>query len=83
MISQIESRYQNDLDILNKQDYYKDDAEQCKDLLGRLNPQFAKDRAMDTALTDLSSRVDQMQSEFGDMKNDMKQVLNLLTKKND
>ena len=37
---------------------------------------------MDTALTDLTSRVDEMQGEFGDLKTDMKKILKLLTDKN-
>ena len=71
------------MDILDKQEFYENDSEQCKELLGKLNPQFAKDRAMDTALTELSSRVDSMQNEFVDIKGDVKKMLNLLTKKND
>lgn len=37
---------------------------------------------MDNALVDLSSRVDNMQSQFGDLKTDMKNILKLLTEKN-
>ena len=83
MVSQLQNRYQSDMDILEKQDFYKTDSEQCKELLKKLNPQFAKESAMDTALTDLSSRVDSMQDEFSDLKVDMKKILKLLTDKND
>lgn len=82
MISQIQNRYQNDIDQLGKTDFYKTDSEQCKELLGKLNPQFAKEQAMDTALADLSSRVDSMQGEYAEMKTDMKKILKLLTDKN-
>lgn len=82
MVNQIQNRYQSDIDVIEKYDYYKTDAEQCKDLLGKLNPQFAKEQAMDTALTGLSQRVDEIQGEFGDLKMDMKRILKLLTDKN-
>lgn len=83
MVSQIQNMYQTNSEIVDGIDNYKRLVAQCKELLGKLNPQFAKDSAMDTALTDLSSRVDSMQNEFGDMKADMKQILRLLTNKND
>ena len=83
MISQIQNRYQNDVDQLGKADFYKSDSEQCAELLGKLNPVFAKDRAMDDAISSLSSRVDQMQGEYSEMKTDMKMILKLLTDKND
>lgn len=82
MISQLQNRYQHDIDIMNKHEYYAKDADQCKELLGKLNPQFAKEQAMDNALTRLSQRVDEMQGEFGDIKTDMKRILQLLTDKN-
>lgn len=82
MISQLQNRYQHDIDIMNKHEYYTKDADQCKELLGKLNPQFAKEQAMDDALTGLSQRVDEMQGEFGDIKTDMKRILQLLTDKN-
>lgn len=82
MINQIQNRYQHDIDVIDKHEYYVDDAEQCKELLGKLNPQFAKEQAMDDALTGLSQRVDEMQCEFGDLKVDMKKILKLLTDKN-
>lgn len=81
MISQIQNMYQTNMDIVDNFDKYKKIAGDCKELLGKLNPQFAKENAMGSALTDLTQRVDSIQSEFGDMKTDMKQILNLLTQK--
>ena len=43
MVNQIQNRLQNDIDAIGKHDYYKSDAEQCKELLSKLNPQFAKE----------------------------------------
>ena len=83
MVTQLQNRLRNDEDIIGKQEFYKDDAKQCKDLLGKLNPQFAKEQQMDSALSSLSSRVDSIQDEFGDMKTDMKKILKLLTDKKD
>jgi len=34
---------------------------------------------MDSALTDLTTRVDNMQVEFGDVKNNIGKILNILT----
>ena len=83
MVNQIQNRYQHDVDVIDKHEYYVNDAEQCKELLGKLNPQFAKEQAMDVALNGLSQRVDEMQGEFGDLKVDMKKILKLLTDKNE
>ena len=62
-------------DELGKTDFYKNDAEQCRQLIGKLNPKFAKEQAMDTA-------IDSMKDEIGDLKNEMKKILKLLTDKN-
>lgn len=82
MISQIQNMYQTNQDIVDGIEKYRKTAIECKELLGKLNPQFAKEQAMDNALVDLSSRVDNMQSQFGDLKTDMKNILKLLTEKN-
>ena len=83
MISQIENILQTDRDIINNIDKKKKDISDYENILKKLNPVFAKETAMNSAITDLSSRVDKMQSEFGDIKSDMKKVLSLLTDKND
>lgn len=60
MINQLQNRFQNDMDCIGKHDWYVKDSEQCKELLARLNPQFAKEQAMDSTLSELASRVDSM-----------------------
>lgn len=82
MVSQIKNRYQNDLDAIERHEFYKKDSEQCKELLSKLNPQFAKEQAFDTAITDVSSRVDSMQGEISGLKDNVAKILQLLTDKN-
>ena len=75
MLNQLQTRLEKDEDELGKTDFYKTDAEQCRQLIGKLNPKFAKEQAMDTA-------IDSMKDEIGDLKNEMKKILKLLTDKN-
>lgn len=77
MASQVQDLYNTKNDIVQNVDMYKSQAEQLKDLLQKINPQFAKEQAIDT----LTSRVDNMQNEFVDVKQDVKRILNLLTTK--
>ncbi len=77
MASQVQDLYNTKNDIVQNVDMYKSQAEQLKDLLQKINPQFAKEQAIDT----LTSRVDNMQNEFIDVKQDVKRILNLLTTK--
>lgn len=74
---QIEQLYQTKKDIVDNYALYQKQTEQCKDLLQKLNPRFAKEQAID----DLTGRVDSMQNEFVDMKQDVKRILDLLTTK--
>ena len=83
MISQIENLLQTNREIINNIEKTKKSITSYEDILKKINPVFAKESAMDSAIANLSSRVDSMQSEFGDIKNDVKQVLNLLTNKNE
>ena len=75
MLNQLQTRLEKDEDELGKTDFYKNDADQCRQLIGKLNPKFAKEQAMDTA-------IDSMKDEIGDLKNEMKKILKLLTDKN-
>lgn len=77
MASQVQDLYNTKNDIVQNVDMYKSQVEQLKDLLQKINPQFAKEQAIDT----LTSRVDNMQNEFADVKQDVKRILNLLTTK--
>ena len=82
MISQVDSILQNREQTVNNIDRLKADVEDCKDILKKLNPSYAKEAAMDNALNELTARVNTMQSEFGDIKGDVKQVLSILTNEN-
>lgn len=82
MISQIENLLQTNKDIVDNIDRHKSIISECEEILKNLNPQFAKEHAFDSALNELSSRVDSMQNEFVDIRSDVKRMLNLLTNKN-
>ena len=74
---QMQQIYNEKQDIINHIDTYQKQSEQLKELLQKLNPQFAKEQAIDT----LSGRVDSIQNEFIDVKQDVKRILDLLTQK--
>ena len=68
-------------DVLDNIDKITKDRDDCKEILRKLNPQFAKDGAVNDAIEALTSRVDTMQGEFGDMRDSVKRILDLLTEK--
>lgn len=74
---QMQQIYNEKQDIINHIETYQKQSEQLKELLQKLNPQFAKEQAIDT----LSGRVDSIQNEFIDVKQDVKRILDLLTQK--
>lgn len=74
---QMQQIYNEKQDIINHIDTYQKQSEQLKELLQKLNPQFAKEQAIDA----LSGRVDSIQNEFIDVKQDVKRILDLLTQK--
>lgn len=84
MIHQVELTLQNsraaiDENVINKNKRLVSD---CENILKEINPVFAKESARDDAINALTERVNTMQSEFGDIKDGMSQVLSILKKEN-
>jgi hypothetical protein len=57
---------------------HKRNITQCEDILKKLNPSFAKEAAVDSAIGELNKRIDGMQTEFSGIKDDLKEVLGFL-----
>lgn len=79
MIQQVNLVLQENQKHVDNKDIYEKNVFDCKEILKDLNPVYAKEAAMDTAITDLTQRVDNMQNEFGDVKNNIGKILNILT----
>jgi len=60
MISQIENLLQTNREIINNIEKTKKSITSYEDILKKINPVFAKESAMDSAIANLSSRVDSM-----------------------
>lgn len=82
MIGQLNNFIQSKQDAVDNIEIYKQNIAESKEILKKLNPSFAKEQAIDGALNSLTDRVNKMQDEFGDIKNDVRQVLSILTNKN-
>jgi predicted nuclease with TOPRIM domain len=80
MIAKVDGLLQSNRSILDNIEKIKSDTEEYESILKKLNPTFAKESAMDEALTKLTERVDSMQGEFGSIKGDVSKVLEILTK---
>ena len=61
MISEVDSLLQNSKDIVNSVDKHKENITTYENILKTLNPVYAKEQERDTAITNLSSRVDNIQ----------------------
>ena len=62
--SEIESILTNSQNILNNIDTYKQNVEDCENILKQLNPQFAKDKERDDRLQNLENRFDGVESKL-------------------
>lgn len=79
MVSQIDTLMQNRQLAIDNIERYKQDVVDCKEALKTINPAYAKEAAMDSAIANLTERVNTIQSEFGNIKGDVGQILNILT----
>ena len=61
MISEVDSLLQNSKDIVNSVDKHKENITTYENILKTLNPVYAKEQERDSAITNLSSRVDNIQ----------------------
>ena len=79
MVSQVDSLLQDKQRTVDNIDNTKQEIAGLKEVLKELNPSFAKETAMDNAISELKERVNTMQTEFGSIKGDVRQVLQILT----
>ena len=61
MISEVDALLQNSKDIVNSVDKHKENITTYENILKTLNPVYAKEQERDTVITNLSSRVDNIQ----------------------
>ena len=80
MISEVDGMLQNSKNIIDNVDYHQDIIKSCEDILKQLNPAYAKEQERDTAIEDLTTQVNKMQTEFGSIKGTLSKIEGLLTK---
>ena len=80
MIAQVDSMLQNSKQIIDSVEKHKTIISDCDKILKQLNPNFAKELDRDNAIASLAERVNVMQTEFGDIKGNVKEILNILNK---
>lgn len=61
MISEVDALLQNSKTVLSSIDTHKKMVESCEKILKELNPVYAKEQERDTAIDDLTSKVNNMQ----------------------
>ena len=71
--NEVETILSNSQQILNNIDYYKENVENCEQILKQLNPQFAKDKELDDRLSNLEDK-------FGGVESSLKEILNYIKK---
>ena len=62
--NEVESILNNSQNILNNIDAYKQNIEDCENILKQLNPQFARDKERDDRLLNLENRFDGVESKL-------------------
>ncbi len=62
--NEVEAILSNSRNILNNINTYKQNVEDCEEILKQINPQFAKDKERDDRLQNLESRFDGVESKL-------------------
>lgn len=62
--NEVETLLTNSKNIINNIDTYKQNIEDCEEILKQLNPQFAKDKERDDRLLNLENRFDGVESKL-------------------
>lgn len=62
--NEVESILTNSQNIINNIDSYKQNVEDCENILKQLNPQFARDKERDDRLLNLENRFDGVESKL-------------------
>ena len=80
LVNLVTTRLSNDEQIINNIDFYKNDIVNCKNVLKKINPDYAKREEQDERINVLSTEIKDIKEGFGNMQNDIKQLLTLVGK---
>lgn len=80
LINIVTTRLSNNEQIVNNFDFYKEDIISCKNVLKKINPDFAKREEQEERIDKLSKEINDIKEGFGGMQSDIKQLLTLVGK---
>lgn len=78
MISEVDAMLQNSKNIVDSVDRHKQNITACENILKELNPVYARESERDSAIDELTNKVNGMQDEFGSIKETLSKIENLL-----
>ena len=78
MISEVDAMLQNSKSIIDSIDKHKSNVVACEKILKELNPVYARESERDQAIDSLTDKVNNMQNEFGSIKEALSKIENLL-----
>lgn len=78
MISEVDAMLQNSKSIIDSIDKHKSNVVACEKILKELNPVYARESERDQAIDSLTDKVNDMQNEFGSIKEALSKIENLL-----
>ena len=78
MISEVDAMLQNSKNIVDSIDRHKQNIVACENILKELNPVYARESERDSAIDELTNKVNGMQDEFGSIKETLSKIENLL-----
>lgn len=82
MISEVDAMLQRSKDILDSIDNHKKIIASCESILKELNPVYAREQERDSAIVDLTNKVNTMSDEFTSIKDSLSMIQNILSKSN-
>ena len=80
MIQEVDSMLQNSKNIVDSIDKHKNNIIVCENILKELNPVYARESERDDAIDDLTTKVNNIQDEFGSIKDTLSKIENLLNR---
>ena len=80
MISEVDATLQNSKNIVESVDKHRANITACEKILKELNPVYAKESERDEAIDSLTTKVNNMQNEFGSIKDSLSKIENLLNR---
>lgn len=80
MVQEVDSMLQNSKNIIDSIDKHKNNIIACENILKELNPVYARESERDNAIDDLTNKVNNIQDEFGSIKDTLSKIENLLNR---